>query len=112
MNNRGGPDGGAGMGNDPGGGIWGVAAQRSSEVQQLAARMALCEARTEEVLAALWEIQMAEWQSPAGQAYRHTVSLQAAAIRRAVDRLHEAAAAAACHARAILTSECSYGGPA
>ncbi|WP_258803967.1 hypothetical protein [Pseudarthrobacter sp. NS4] len=100
------------MGNDPGSGIWGVAAQRSIEVQQLAARMTLCETRTEEVLAALWDIQLAEWQSPAGQAYRNSLSLQAAAIRRAADRLHEAAAAAACHARAILSSECSYGGPA
>ncbi|ELT44391.1 hypothetical protein ACJJV6_07310 [Arthrobacter nitrophenolicus] len=99
------------MGNDPGGSIWGVTAQRSAEVQQLAARLILCEARAEEVLAGFREIQMQEWQSPAGQAYRNTVSLQAAAMRRVLDSLHEAASSVTSHARAVLASECNYGGP-
>jgi hypothetical protein len=99
------------MDGDLGGGIWGAAAQRSMEVQQLASRLSHCEARTEEVLAALRAIELADWQSPAGQAHRNSVSLQLAAIHRAIDRLHEAASAVACHARTMLNAECSYGGP-
>jgi hypothetical protein len=98
------------MGDDFGTGLWGVAAQRSGELQQLAARLVICEARAEEVFAGFWDIQMSQWQSPAGQAYRNQVSLQAVAMRRILDCLQEAAAVVNGHARAVLTSECSSGG--
>ncbi|MBX7443126.1 MULTISPECIES: hypothetical protein [unclassified Arthrobacter] len=98
------------MANDLADGIWGGGLGTSVAVQELAARLARCAGRTEEVLNGFREIQMLEWQSPAGQAYRDAVSLQAVAVRRAVDRLHEASVAVAAHARAALTSDCSYGG--
>jgi hypothetical protein len=71
--------------------------------------VAQCSDRTEEVLAGFHEIQLANWESPAGQAYRDSVSLQAVAVRRALDRLREASAAVAAHARAALTADCSPG---
>lgn len=98
------------MGNDLADGIWGGGLRASLEVQELAARVSRCTERTEEVLAGFHDIQMLEWQSPAGRAYRDSVSLQAVAVRRALDRLQEASAAVAAHARAALTSDCSYGG--
>ncbi|NUP59030.1 MAG: hypothetical protein HOQ06_06085 [Pseudarthrobacter sp.] len=98
------------MGNDLTDGIWGAGLLVSSEVHELAVRVSRCAERTEEVLAGFHEIQILEWQSPAGRAYRDSVSLQAVALRRALDRLREASAAVAAHARAALTSDCSYDG--
>lgn len=98
------------MGENPDAGLWGAGARRSVEVQQLAARLLVCEARADEVLAGFWAIQMSQWQSPAGQAYRNRVALEAAALRRTLDCLREAAAAVSGHARAALTSDCPYGG--
>lgn len=100
------------MGEDPGVGLWGSGAHRSVEVQQLAARLLICEARADEVLAGFWAIQMSRWQSPAGQAYRNRVGLEAVALRRTVEALREAAASVSGHARAVLTSECTHGGNA
>lgn len=98
------------MGNDPNIGLWGAAAGRSAEVQQLGARLVVCEARAEEVLAGFLHIQLSQWQSPAGQAYRNSVALEAVAMRRALECLREATAAVSGHARALLTSDCSWGG--
>jgi hypothetical protein len=97
------------MGNDLTDGIWGRGLGVSLEVQELARRVAQCSDRTEEVLAGFHEIQLANWESPAGQAYHDSVSLQAVAVRRALDRLREASAAVAAHARAALTADCSPG---
>ncbi|MDQ0799255.1 hypothetical protein [Arthrobacter sp. SLBN-112] len=95
------------MGNDLADGIWGSGQRSSSEVQELARRVAHCADRTEEVLAGFHDIQLSDWESPAGKAYRDSVSLQAVAVRRTLDRLREASAAVAAHALATLTSECS-----
>lgn len=77
---------------------------RSYEVQQLAARVASCAGRVEEVLAGFWEIQLVDWQSPAGRAYRDSVALQAASLGRARERLADAASAVGRHAQAVSTS--------
>lgn len=97
------------MGNDPTDGIWGTGLGVSLEVQELGRRVAQCTARTEEVLSGFHEIQLVNWESPAGQAYRDSVSLQAVAVRRVLDRLREASAAVAAHAGAALTADCSPG---
>lgn len=76
----------------------------SYEVQQLAARVASCAGRVEKVLAGFWEIQLLDWQSPAGRAYRDSVALQAAALGRARERLDDAAAAVSRHAHAVSAS--------
>ncbi|MDQ0730319.1 hypothetical protein [Arthrobacter sp. B1I2] len=98
------------MGDDVTDGIWGNGLGVSLEVQALGRRVAQCSDRAEEVLAGFHEIQLVNWESPAGQAYRNSVGLQAAAVRRALDRIREASAAVDAHARAALTSECSPDG--
>jgi hypothetical protein len=77
---------------------------RSYEVQQLAARVASSAGRVEKVLAGFWEIQLLDWQSPAGRAYRDSVALQAAALGRARERLDAAAAAVSRHGHAVSAS--------
>jgi hypothetical protein len=98
------------MGNESGNGIWGGGLHASLEVQELGRKVSQCSDQMEEVLAGFHEIQLAGWESPAGQAYRNSVSLQAVAVRKALDRIREASAAVAAHARAALTSECSPDG--
>ncbi|MFC4397034.1 hypothetical protein [Arthrobacter sedimenti] len=91
-------------------GIRGSGQDVSLEVQEVGRKVAQCSHSAEGVLAGFHEIQMEDWQSPAGQAYRESVALQAVAVRRALDRILEASAAVAAHARAALTSECSPDG--
>lgn len=74
-------------------------ASRSYEVQQLAARVARCADEADAVLAALARLELQTWQSPAGRAYRLTLSLQAAALHRGRDALLEAVAVVLRHAR-------------
>ena len=83
---------------------------RVSQVDQLAARVAACVVRGEEVLAGFRDIQLLQWESPAGRAYRDTVALQAAALRRSLESLMEAKAAVERHSRETLVAGCSYGG--
>jgi hypothetical protein len=81
---------------------------RASQVEQLAGRVAYCVGRGEEVLAGFRDIQLLEWESPAGRAYRDEVSLQSAALRRTLDALGEAKAAVERHARETFTADCAY----
>lgn len=79
-------------------------ASRSSEIQQLAARVAACADRTDAALAGLAGVELLSWQSPAGRAYRTAVSLQAACLRRSRADLQEAAAAVLRHAQHVALS--------
>jgi len=79
-------------------------ASRSYEVQQLAARLARCADEADAVLAALARLELQTWQSPAGRAYRLTLSLQAAALRRSRDALLEAVAVVGRHAQSMTMS--------
>ena len=63
---------------------------RGYEAQNLAARVALCSDRVARVLASFREIQLLEWQSPAGRAYRNTVALQEVALGRVRMQLEDA----------------------
>lgn len=83
---------------------------RASQVDQLADRMAACVVRAEEVLAGFRDIQLLQWESPAGRAYRDSVSLQAAVLRRSLESLVEAKAAVARHGQETLAAACSYSG--
>lgn len=74
---------------------------RGYEVQQLAARVDACLGRVERVLAGFREIQLLDWQSPAGRAYRNSVALQEVALGRAGGRLEEALAAVNHHAQFV-----------
>ncbi|SDO93151.1 hypothetical protein SAMN04487914_101189 [Arthrobacter sp. ok909] len=79
-------------------------ASRSFEVQQLAARVARCADEADTVLAALARLELQTWQSPAGRAYRLTLSLQAAALRRSRDALLDAVAVVRRHAQNVTLS--------
>jgi hypothetical protein len=79
-------------------------ASRSYEVQQLAARVARCADEADAVLAALARLELQTWQSPAGRAYRLTLSLQAAALRRSRDALLDAVAVVSRHAQSVTLS--------
>ncbi|MBT2533625.1 hypothetical protein J7E83_16145 [Arthrobacter sp. ISL-48] len=93
------------MGIDAAAGDMGAALARGNEVQQLAARVAGCTGRVEGVLSGFRQIQLLDWQSPAGRAYRNSVALQEAALGRARDRLQDAASAVNSHARAVAEAE-------
>ncbi|XAS67327.1 hypothetical protein V3C33_18110 [Micrococcaceae bacterium Sec5.7] len=86
-------------------------ATRSYEVQQLAGRVGTCSDRLDSLLRRFWQVQMIEWQSPAGTAYRNSVGLQAAAVRRAREQLDFATSAVLRHAQAVsATSGRTAGG--
>jgi hypothetical protein len=72
--------------------------------------VARCVDRGEAVLAGFRDIQLVDWESPAGRAYRDAVSLQSAALRRALEALVEAKAAVERHARETFTADCTYPG--
>ena len=83
---------------------------RGYEVQVLAGRLEVCLGRVEDVLARFREIQLLDWQSPAGRAYRNSVALQEVTLGRARVRLEEALAAVRRHAQAVGASAGSPAG--
>jgi len=83
---------------------------RVSQVTQLAERVGACVGRGEEVLNSFRDIQLLQWESPAGRAYRDAVLLQSAALRRALEALVEARAAVERHSQETLTAGCTYPG--
>ncbi|MDQ0029997.1 hypothetical protein [Arthrobacter bambusae] len=74
---------------------------RAGEIQKLGSRMSACAEQADAVLAKLAQLQLEQWESPAGRAYRTTLALQAASLRRGRDALREAAAATLRHARNV-----------
>ncbi|WP_354189718.1 hypothetical protein [Arthrobacter sp. UYCu712] len=77
-------------------------ASRSHEVQQLAARLAVCADQADAVLRQLARLEMQGWQSPAGRAYRTSLSLQAASLRRSRDSLQDAVTVVLRHAQKVM----------
>lgn len=102
---------GTGMGNALGDGMPGAADHAAADLMPLVGRLTSCVARVEEVIAGLGEIQLLDWQSPAGQAYRNTVARQGAALRQASDCLEEARAAVARHAQESSKAALAHGQP-
>lgn len=98
------------MGNVLGDGLPGAAEHVAADVLPLVGRLAVCGARIEEVLAGLRDIQLVEWQSPAGHAYRNTVAGQDAALRQALDCLAEARAAVERYAQERITAAAAVSG--
>lgn len=87
-----------------GDGMNGAADHLAAELLPLVGRLAWCGARVEEVQAGLTSIQLLDWQSPAGQAYRNTVARQATALRQVLDSLEEARTVVARHAQDRITA--------
>jgi hypothetical protein len=77
---------------------------RSFEVQQLAWRVTDIAYSLDTSMLRFRRVQLAEWQSPAGQAYRTAISLQAAALGRARERLMAASEAVLRHSRQVPVS--------
>lgn len=67
-------------------------ASQVAEVQQLAWRVARCSEEADAVVSRLGQVLMGQWQSPAGRAYRSSLALRIAELRRARDILQEASA--------------------
>ena len=94
---------GSSKGNELMDGIWGGGLEQpDAQLQSLAARLAFCSGRVEQVLGGFQDIQLLNWQAPSGRAYRDAVAVQAASLRRALDRLQEAANAVARRAQESL----------
>jgi hypothetical protein len=79
-------------------------ASRSYEVQQLAARLAVCADLADAALSHLARLELQTWQSPAGRAYRTALSLQAASLRRSRNDLQDASAVVRRHAQNVALS--------
>lgn len=77
---------------------------RTFEVQQLAWRVAALAHSLDSSMLAFRRVQLSEWQSPAGQAYRNAVSLQAAALGRAREQLMAAYEAVLRHSQQVSVS--------
>ncbi len=77
-------------------------ASRGHEVQQLAARTAACVDHVDAALARLVSVELQSWQSPAGRAYRTSLSFQAASLRRSRAALQEAVAVVLRHAQNVM----------
>jgi hypothetical protein len=67
-------------------------APQSVDARQLATRMARCADEADAALSQLGQVQMRQWQSPAGRAYRKVVAVHVAELRKARDALREASA--------------------
>jgi hypothetical protein len=79
-------------------------ASRSYEVQLLAGRVEAGITEVETVHRRLSQLELTSWESPAGRAYRVSVGLQAAALRRAKEQLNHAAVAVRHHAQNAVSS--------
>ncbi|WP_458108242.1 hypothetical protein M1D51_01345 [Arthrobacter sp. R3-55] len=79
-------------------------ASRSHEVQRLAWRIKTCVDQADAVLASLRRIQLNDWQSPAGRAYRTTIALHASALMRARESMDAAVALVLRHSQNVSVS--------
>ncbi|MFC7847975.1 hypothetical protein ACFUTU_05810 [Arthrobacter sp. NPDC057388] len=77
---------------------------RSYEVQLLAGRMEACAEQIDAAQARLLQLQLMDWQSPAGLAYRSSLGKQALALARARDRVLAASLAVRQHSIQVARS--------
>jgi hypothetical protein len=77
---------------------------RSFEVQLLAGRVEACAEQVAAVQARLAQLQLMDWQSPAGLAYRSSLREQAVALCRAWEGVHAAALALRRHSVRVAAS--------
>jgi hypothetical protein len=82
----------------------GACSSRSFEVQLLAGRMEACAEEVNAVQARLSQLQLMDWQSPAGLAYRSSLGVQAVALSRARERVLAASLAVRRHSVQVARS--------
>jgi uncharacterized protein YigE (DUF2233 family) len=80
---------------------------RSFEVQLLAGRVEACAEQVADVQSRLSQLELMDWQSPAGRAYRSSLSLQAAALARAREAVLAASLAVRRHSVQVAESPLS-----
>ncbi|MGO4189545.1 hypothetical protein [Pseudarthrobacter sp. TAF60_1] len=85
---------------------------RGYEVQGLAARVAACSDRVDRILGSFREIQLLEWQSPAGRAYRDSVALQEVQVGRARVLIEDALTAVNRYALELASAPAASAAPA
>jgi hypothetical protein len=78
---------------------------RSHEVRLLAGRVSACCDEADYLLGRFHSVQMLEWESPAGRAYRNSLALQASALGRAREQLRVASAAILRHAHEVAAPQ-------
>lgn len=83
---------------------------RSFEVQLLAGKVETCAEQLDAVRARLSQLQLMRWQSPAGQAYRSSLRVQAIALSGAREEVLAAALALRRHSLHVGSSSLSAGG--
>jgi hypothetical protein len=79
-------------------------ASRSYEVQLLAARAEACAEQVDAALARLSQLQLLDWQSPAGLAYRASLGMQTGALSLAGERVLAASLALRRHSVQVARS--------
>ncbi len=84
-------------------------ASRSHEVQELAVRVSRCADQVDAALASLARLELQTWQSPAGRAYRTSLSVHAASLRDCRNALQDASAVVLRHARYVMLSTARRG---
>lgn len=77
-------------------------ASDSYQIQLLAARVADCADKAEAALAQLAWLELQNWQSPAGRAYRAALLLHSGSLRRNRDAFRDATAAVLRHAGEVM----------
>jgi len=77
---------------------------RSYEVQLLAGRVEACAEQVDAVQARLGQLQLMDWQSPAGLAYRSSLGTQAVSLSRARERALAASLAVRRHSVQVARS--------
>jgi MarR-like DNA-binding transcriptional regulator SgrR of sgrS sRNA len=84
----------------------GLAAQmgQGDDLEAAVRRLAGCCGRVEHVLARFREIQLLDWQSPAGRAYRNSIALQEVALARARVQLEDALAVVSRYAQDVISA--------
>jgi hypothetical protein len=82
------------------------------EVQDLAARVAACADRAARVHAGFRDIQLLEWQSPAGRAYRNSVALQEVQLSKARVVMEDALTAVNRYAQDVASAPAPSAAPA
>ncbi|MFE5837520.1 hypothetical protein [Arthrobacter sp. NPDC056493] len=83
---------------------------RSFEVQLLAGRVEACAEQVDAVRARLSQLQLMDWQSPAGQAYRSSLRVQAMALSGAREGVLGAALALRRHSVHVAESALTAAG--
>lgn len=85
--------------------------ERSGHLRLLAGRIGQCADEGDRIMAGLRQVQVLDWQSPAGRAYRNSLARHCDALWLAGHTLQAARAAVARHAEAVAEQESRGGVP-